>query len=131
MGWGMAGAIGAKLAAKARPVVAVIGDGSAMWNIQSLWTAAHYDLAITYIICANQSYNQVRLMKHLIMGDKARGRYLGTALSKPRIDFSQLACSMGVHGERVEHPDNLVEILHEAIHSDKPRLVEVYIDNKP
>ena len=63
IGWGMPGALGVKLASPGRPVVAVIGDGSAMWSNQSLWTAAHYNIPVTYVICANASYSQVKLMK--------------------------------------------------------------------
>lgn len=127
IGWGMSGAIGVKLAAPESPVVAVVGDGSAMWSIQSLWTAAHYDVPVTYVICSNACYNQVRIMKNLIMGDKARGRYLGTDLDNPRIDFCQLSRAMGVRSEKVEQPEELRGALRSALESDKPALVEIYM----
>ncbi len=128
IGWGMSGALGVKLAAPDRPVVAVTGDGSAMWAIQSLWTAAHYDIPVTYVICANASYCQVRIVTTLIMGEKAR--YLGTNLDEPRIDFCQLAQGMGVHGQKVERPEELGGALNSALESGKPALVEVYIESE-
>jgi len=124
----MSGSLGVKLAAPERPVVAVVGDGSAMWSIQSLWTAAHYDIPVTYVICANESYAQVKIMKNLLMGEKAKGRYLGMDLDEPRINFCQLSQAMGVHGQKVERPDELGGALKAAIESGKPALVEVYIE---
>jgi len=129
IGWGMSGALGAKLASPNRPVVAVVGDGSAMWSIQSLWTAAHYNIPVTYVICANASYSQVKLMKTLLMGEQARGKYLGMDLIEPRIDFVQLAQGMGVRGQRVERPEELGEALRSALASDKPAVVEVCIES--
>ena len=129
IGWGMSGSLGVKLAAPDRPVVAVVGDGSAAWSIQSLWTAAHYNIPVTYVICANASYSQVKIMKMRLMGERAKGRFLGTNLDEPRIDFSQLAQAMGVHGQKVERPEELREVLKSALESDKPALVEVYIEN--
>jgi len=131
IGWGMPGALGVKLASPGRPVVAVIGDGSAMWSNQSLWTAAHYNIPVTYVICANASYSQVKLMKTLMMGEQAKGRYLGMDLVEPRIDFVQLAQGMGVRGQKVEKPDGLREALRSALASDKPALVEVCIESIP
>ena len=129
IGWGMSGSLGVKLASLDRPVVAVVGDGSAAWSIQSLWTAAHYNIPVTYVICANASYSQVKIMKMRMMGEKAKGRFLGTNLDEPRIDFCQLAQAMGVHGQKVERPEELREALKSALESDKPALVEVYIEN--
>ena len=128
IGWGMPGALGVKLASPDRPVVAVVGDGCAMWSIQSLWTAAHYDIPVTYVICANASYCQVKLMKNLLMGEQAKGRYLGMDLDEPRIDFSQLAEAMGVHGQKVERPEQLREALRSALELGKPAVVEVCIE---
>jgi len=129
IGWGMPGSLGVKLASPDRPVVAVVGDGSSMWSIQSLWTAAHYDIPVTYLICANASYCQVKLMKTLLMGEKAKGRYLGMDLDEPRIDFCQLAQAMGVHGQKVEHPERLREVLDSVLALGKPSLVEVPIES--
>jgi benzoylformate decarboxylase len=125
IGWGLSGALGAKLASPDRPIACVSGDGSAMWSIQSLWSAAHYNIPVTYIICANARYQQVRNMKALIMGEKGKGRYLGTDLSQPQNDFCKLAEGMGVRAQRVEKPAQLKPALQQAFDMDKPNLVEV------
>src|SRR6202012_5101293 len=61
IGQGLSGAIGVKVAMPDRPVVAISGDGSAMYSIQALWTAAHHKLAIVFVILANREY---RILKH-------------------------------------------------------------------
>jgi benzoylformate decarboxylase len=86
---------------------------------------------VTYVICANASYSQVKLMKNLVMGGQSKGRYLGMDLVEPRIDFVQLAQGMGVRGKKVEKPDGLREALRSAMASDKPALVEVRIESIP
>ena len=76
IGWGLPAAIGAKLALPDRPVVALIGDGSAMYTVQALWTAAHYKLPVIWVIFNNTSY---RILKQrLVMHARARraGRQL-------------------------------------------------------
>ena len=128
IGWGMPGALGVKLASPDRPVVAVVGDGSAMWSIQSLWTAARYQIPVTYVVCANASYCQVKVMKTFMMGERAKGRYLGMDLDNPRIDFASMAQAMGVHGQKVEEPGQLREALRSAFESGKPALVEVIVE---
>ncbi|HYL81923.1 MAG TPA: thiamine pyrophosphate-binding protein [Candidatus Acidoferrum sp.] len=131
IGWGLPGAVGVKLASPDRPVVCVSGDGSAMWAIQTLWTAAHYDIPVTFIICANACYQQVRNMKGLLMGEKAKGRYLGTSLGQPQNDFCKIAEGMGIQAQRVEKPQELKAALQRAFSSLKPNLVEVYMDSAP
>jgi benzoylformate decarboxylase len=128
IGWGMPGALGVKLASPDRPVVAVVGDGSAMWSIQSLWTAARYHIPVTYVVCANASYCQVKLMKNFVMGEQAKGRYLGMDLDNPRIDLAGMAQAVGVSGQKVEHPEQLRGALRAALESGKPALVEVVIE---
>jgi benzoylformate decarboxylase len=118
-----------KLASPDRPVVCVSGDGSALWSIQSLWTASRYHLPVTFIICANACYQQVRIMKTRLMGEKTKGRYLGTDLGQPRNDFGKIAEGMGIEAQRVEKPEQLKSALKKAFNLDKPNLVEVYIDS--
>jgi len=126
----MPGALGVKLGSSPeRPVIAVVGDGSAMWSIQSLWTAARHNIAVTYIICANSCYRQVRRMRRLILGEKAEGRYLGTDLCQPQNDFCKIAEGMGVAAQRVDKPEQLKDALSSAFSRNKPNLVEVIVEN--
>lgn len=129
IGWGLPGALGAKLGAPNKPVVAVSGDGSAAWSMQSLWTAAHYNIPVTFIITANANYRQVKLVRRNILGGELNERHEGMELDKPVIDFCQLAQSMGVLAEKVDRPEKLKKALKSAFESDKPRLVEVCVDN--
>ena len=71
IGWGLPAAIGAKLALPDRPVVALIGDGSAMYTVQALWTAAHYKLPVIWVIFNNTSY---RILKQRLVNMRGPGR---------------------------------------------------------
>jgi benzoylformate decarboxylase len=128
IGWGLPGAIGVKLADPERPVVCISGDGSAMWSIQSLWTASRYNIPVTFIIASNGCYRQVRLMKTLILGEKGKGRFLGTDLCGPRNDFCKIAEGMGMSGRKVDQPSRLKDVLTEALKSNRPNLIEVTVD---
>jgi benzoylformate decarboxylase len=128
IGWGLPGAAGVKLASPDLPVVCISGDGSAFWSIQSLWTCAHYNIPVTFIICANGCYRQVRLMQGMLMGEKAQGRVLGTDLSSPQTDFCNLAGALNIPSIRVERPEALSPALTGAFNFAGPYLVEVRVD---
>ncbi len=72
IGWAIAAAVGIQLARPERPLVAVIGDGSAMYTIQALWTAAHLNLPITYVIANNQGY---RILKQRLLAFHGNDSY--------------------------------------------------------
>jgi benzoylformate decarboxylase len=132
LGWAIGGALGVKLARPDRPVVAVIGDGSAMYGIQGLWTAAHYDLPVTYVICNNRSY---RILKHFLvhyyyptLGLKDRkSEYIGMNFLKQPLDCAGVAEGYGVQGFRVDQPDELKSTLEKALSLGRPALVDVHI----
>ena len=129
IGWGLPGALGVKLASPDRPVVCISGDGSALWGIQSLWTASHYNLPVTYIILSNSCYRNVRLIRKKILGPRGEGKLLGTDLSNPKNDFCKLAEGMGLAAQRVDKPEDLKSVLKTAVNMDKANLVEVQIDS--
>jgi benzoylformate decarboxylase len=132
IGWGLSGALGVKLGAPGRPVIAVSGDGSAAWNMQSFWTAGHYNIPVTFIITSNRTYRQVKLMRKLMLGKgRLDEKQAGMELDQPSIDFCQLAQSMGVSGERCERPEDLGPILRSAMKPEQPRVIEVFIENNP
>jgi benzoylformate decarboxylase len=128
IGFGMPCALGVKLAAPNRPVVALVGDGSAMWSNQSLWIAAHYNIPVTYVICANAGYRAGRKEGPDGLMQKGTGGNQITDFEAPRIDFCQLAQSMGVSAQKVERPDKLRDVLTSAFNLGKPNLVEVYVE---
>jgi benzoylformate decarboxylase len=136
LGWGIGGALGIKLARPDRPVVAVIGDGSAMYGLQGLWTAVQYDLPVTYVICNNRSY---RILKHYMANyylpaqglTDRKSAYLGMNFSDHPPDYAALAQGFGLQGFTVEDPDDFKPSLEKALALGKPALVDVHIDPGP
>lgn len=129
IGWGLPGALGVKLALPDRPVVALIGDGGAMYTNQALWTAAHYNLSVVAVIINNASYRILKQRTHALKGISAQtGRYVGMDLEPPRIDFIGLAQAMGVPGERVEKAAEIGPALSRALARGGPSLVDVEVD---
>jgi benzoylformate decarboxylase len=124
LGFGMAGAVGVALAQPTRPVVATIGDGSAMYSIQSLWTAAHLKLNITYVIINNRSY---RIIKERLLAMRGTDDFVAMDMDNPAIDFAGLAKSMGMPSQVVTDPTKLADVLKATMASGGPNLVEVIV----
>jgi benzoylformate decarboxylase len=132
LGGGIGGALGIKLARPDRRVVAIIGDGSAMYSIQGLWTAAHYDLPVTYVICNNRSY---RILKQFLVNyyyptlglEDRKSEYIGMDFSKQPLDCAGVAEGFGVEGFRVEQPNELQSTLKKALNLGRSALVDVQI----
>lgn len=125
LGFGMGGAVGAALAQPDTPVIAMIGDGSAMYAIQALWTAAHLELPITYVIVNNKSY---RIIKERMVAMRQCDQFLGMDLTKPNLDFVAMASGMGVPSVRVESAEELRAALNNAVATRRPALIEVGVD---
>jgi benzoylformate decarboxylase len=129
LGCGLPGALGVKLARPERPVVGVVGDGSALYTIQALWTAAHHRIPVTYVICNNASYRILKVNMLDYLGEAAAGRrFVAMDLTDPLLDFARLADAFGVRGRRVEHPDDLAPTLREALAANEPSLVDVVVE---
>ena len=126
IGFALPGAIGIQLAQPERPVVAIVGDGSAMYSIQALWTAAHLGLPITYVICNNASY---RIIKERLRTFHGSNQFIGMDLSDPFIDFVGLAESMGVRARRITEPADISEAIRETTTSGVPNLLDVVVDD--
>ncbi len=124
IGFAMAGAIGIQLALPARPVTAIVGDGSAMYSIQALWTAAHLKLPITYVIANNKSY---RILKERVQPLQGHAKFIAMDFHDPEIDFVALAQSMGVPAERVSEGDAIEPALRRAHARGGPSLIDVIV----
>ena len=132
IGWGLPGSMGVSLGLGDKKVMAVCGDGSTAWSMQSLWTAARYNIPVTFVITNNGVYRQVKLVRKLVLGEYVlTEKHDGMDIDEPVINFRQLSESMGVKGEQVAAPEKLETALKEAMNDNKPRLVEVFIENKP
>jgi benzoylformate decarboxylase len=129
IGWGLPAALGVKVALGDRPVVALIGDGSALYAIQGLWTAAHYGLTVVFVICNNGGYRILKQRTHALQGISAKtNRYIGMDLEGPSVDFVGLAGSLGVPGERVGKTQEVRKALAGALARRGPYLIDALID---
>jgi len=119
-------ATGAALACPERRVICMVGDGSAMYTIQSLWTQAREGLNVTTIIFANNSYAILKA-EYANMGAGAPGeRALSMIdIDKPRIDWLAMAKSMGVPAVAVETADGFYKALVDSTREAGPSLIEV------
>jgi len=133
IGQGIAGALGVKLALPERPLICISGDGSAMYSITALWTAAHQKLPITFIILANREY---RILKHNIDIYRARFAidsnrdYAHLDLLEPKLGFVEIAAGMGVKGVQVSEPKELAAAVTYAVASGEARVIEVAVEGK-
>jgi benzoylformate decarboxylase len=133
IGQALPGALGVKLAHPERPVVAVSGDGSAMYSIQALWTAAHHELAVVFVILNNREY---RILKHIMVtyrqrfGAKPDRGYPNMDLVAPDLGFVDIARGMGVEGARITTPGELRPALDKALEARRPFLLDVVIEGR-
>jgi benzoylformate decarboxylase len=126
LGWGLNCAIGVKLAWPQRPVLALVGDGSAMYGIPGLWTAAHYRLPVTFVICNNAQYKILKDCAQVLRLPAAlAGRFEGLDVVGPEIDYVGLSRSLGVTACRTGDPDELSQLVRQSLAGDVPRLIEV------
>jgi len=124
IGFAMSGAIGISLALPQRPVVAIVGDGSAMYSVQALWTAANLKRPITYVIANNRSY---RILKERLKARQNSTPFIGMDLREPEIDFVQLARSLGVPARRITDAADIVPALRAGLASGEPNLLDVRV----
>ena len=131
LGWGLGTAIGVRLAWPDRPVLALLGEGAAMYGIQGLWTAARYKVPVTFVICNNAQYQILKIgAVNMGLEEAGRGRFLGMDITGPEIDFVGLAQSLGVRAERISEPDQLGELVSQSLAGNEPRLFDVQISRK-
>ncbi len=124
LGHGLPAAVGVALARPQAKVIALIGDGSAMYSIQALWSAAQLQLPITFLILNNGAY--AALNEFAPTFGFAHGAVLpGTQL--PAIDFVGLARAQGCAGERVADPAQLRSAMQRALAAPGPQLLEIVV----
>jgi acetolactate synthase-1/2/3 large subunit len=128
IGFGLPCAVGAAVAAPGRPVIDLQADGSAMYTVQALWTAAREKLDITVLLCSNRRYQildvELRRAGVTAPGPAAAGL---ANLADPAIGWVQLAESLGVAGERVTTAEALAEALRRGVRTPGPKLLELTI----
>jgi benzoylformate decarboxylase len=129
LGWGIGCAVGVKLAWPERPVVALVGDGASLYGIQGLWTAAHHQIPVTFVVANNTQYKILKVSgRRMALPEIVDGKHIGMDLVEPEVDFIGLANSFGVQAHRVTDPDDLCERLHNSLRASKPTLLDVRIE---
>ena len=131
LGVGFPGGIGIKLAHPDKTVIAFSGDGGSMYTIQALWSAARHGVGAKFVVCNNSSYRLLQL------NVKAYWQKQGVAphaqppcfdLSRPALQFADLARSMGVDAVRVERPDQIEPAIERMLATDCPFLVDLVLE---
>ena len=113
--------------------MAVSGDGSAMYSIQALWTAAHHDIGVVFVILSNREY---RILKHNMdyyrqrFGVRAERPYLHMDLDKPPLGFTEMAQGMGVTSVRAGSAAELRAALETAFRASRPFLIDVAVEGR-
>ncbi|MCD6679537.1 MAG: thiamine pyrophosphate-binding protein [Burkholderiaceae bacterium] len=128
LGWGIPAAIGVQLGMPGRRVVAFVGDGGALFNIQALWTAAHLHAPIVVVIVNNDGYMAVRrgLREFDEAAQRAR-RFPGTSFSGPSIDLPAIARGFGVRAVSVRSEEELTDALRASLDSSEPALIDAHV----
>ncbi|VVD86353.1 benzoylformate decarboxylase [Pandoraea aquatica] len=124
LGYSMPAAVGVAMAHPGRRIIGLIGDGSAMYSIQALWTAAQARLPITFVILNNRRYAALQDFAPSF-GFGPKDPVQGTDL--PDLDFVRMAEGMGLRAQRVEQGSELRDVLSHAIASGETRLVELVV----
>jgi benzoylformate decarboxylase len=126
IGWALPAAIGVQLAQPNRPVTCLSGDGSAMYSVQALWTAANQKLPITYVICNNGGY---RIIKQRLKAFHGNDHYIGMDFMDPELDWVGLAKSLGMNAVRVTNPGEVADVLKAAYRRPSgPMLIDIVVD---
>ncbi|OGL68530.1 MAG: acetolactate synthase [Candidatus Tectomicrobia bacterium RIFCSPLOWO2_12_FULL_69_37] len=135
MGFGVAGALGAKLAAPGRPVVSVCGDGAFLMHASVIGTASEYDIPVVWVVWNNYAFASIRGLQRGYLGK----RELATGFSHPKTgaplnpDFAAMARAAGIAGVRVDKAKDLGDAVAEGIKSGKPCVIDANIqgENNP
>jgi benzoylformate decarboxylase len=119
LGHGLPAAVGVALARPGRKIIGLLGDGSAMYSIQGLWTAAALGLAVAFVIVNNTSYRALEEFGRHFNIDELPGVKL------PHLDFCALAAGHGVNSIRVQRCEDLDAALREIFSAAVPMLLQV------
>ncbi|WP_454650822.1 benzoylformate decarboxylase [Bradyrhizobium liaoningense] len=123
LGYSLPAAVGMALGKPSSRTVCLIGDGSAMYSIQALWTAAQRKLPLTVVVINNSGYGAMRSFSQVMQVRNVPG------LELPGIDFVRLAEGMGCHAVRVSKAAELGEALKRGMAYAGTSLVEVIVDS--
>lgn len=121
LGFGLAGAVGLRMALPNRPVLALLGDGSSTYSVQALWSAAHYGVGVVFVVIGNGRY---AVMDELARAHGAPGAWPAF----DSLDLATVAAGMGCPAQRVVTHDELVRALDEAVAGLRDRREPLLLD---
>jgi acetolactate synthase I/II/III large subunit len=128
IGFGTPVSTGAAIACPDRPVLCIVGDGSAMYTIQSLWTQVREGLNVTTIVCANRSYqilkNEFKAVGAGVPGSNALSML---DIDNPTLDFVSLAKGMGMSATKVARAEDLCRAIERGLAAQGPCLLEAQL----
>lgn len=128
IGQGLPSAVGAAIACPERPVIALIGDGSAMYTLQALWSMARENLNVTAIIFNNASYSVLNVELDRVGAEEAGPKAKSQLdLHGPQLHFAHLAQGMGVHAVRAQTAEDFCTALEYALAQPGPHLIEALV----
>jgi benzoylformate decarboxylase len=127
LGWALGAGIGVKMARPDDPVVSMVGDGTAMYTIQGLWSAAHYDVPLVLVVMNNREYAACKRGIDRVVAGGGDDGYVGMDLTDPEIDFIGLGRSLGVEARLAESTDELSAAVSEALASGAPTLIDAAV----
>jgi len=128
LGWGMPAACGVSLGHHRAPVLCVVGDGSAMYSPQALWTAAAEQLPVVFAVVNNRQYKILKGYLRGMGGAAVRtGRFVGMDLDEPPVDFLALARSMAVDATRIDSAADVGDAVRAALAGGRPHVLELPI----
>jgi len=131
IGQGLPVALGAAVAGNGRPVVALIGDGAAMYTIQALWTIVREALDVTVIIFNNRSYSILNIELERVGAEKAGPKARAQLdLSAPGIEFVELARSMGMPARKTSTAEEFNAALKIAFNESGPHLIDAIVPSE-
>jgi len=119
LGFGLAASLGVQLAQPDRPVVCVLGEGSAQYAITAFWSAVAYQAPVTFLVLQNQEYAILKWFADVEQVNGAPG------LDLPKLDVAAVAAGYGVNTQRATGRDEVAGALSSALASSQPELVEV------
>ncbi len=131
IGQALPGGLGVKLALPDRPVLAISGDGSSLYTIQALWSAAHHKLPVVFVILNNRTYrilkiNMNRYRSFAGLGGERPYRHLD--LTEPDIDYVSIARGFGLEAARIDAPEDIGPAVEKAFASGKTWLLDILVD---
>lgn len=122
LGFGLAASIGVQLAQPDRPVVCVLGEGSAQYAIAAFWSAVAYQAPVTFLVLNNAEYS---ILKWFADVEQVQG---APGLDLPQLDVAAVAAGYGVETSKVRGRDEVRDALAKALASSRPELVEVPVE---